>query len=96
MVHYLKEKPSSETVIKDFTHFQLFSHCNHDFLDQSIVFNCIRVSWIVICIHNGSYSEFQYNNWKIKAGIFEYLRISLGGNCPGHLCPGAFCPKTNL
>ena len=77
MIYYLEEIPISEAVIKDFTNFQLFWHYKRDFLDQLIVFNCFRVSWVIICIHISSYFEFQYNNWKTKAGIFEYLGISL-------------------
>ena len=59
-------------------YFRLFSHCKRDFLDQQIVFNCFSVLWVIICIHISSSFDFQYNNWKSKAGTFEYLRINLG------------------
>ena len=78
MVHYLKEIPISEAVIKDFTYFELFL----------IAFNCCSASWVIICIYISSYFEFQCNNWKNKAGVFEYLIISLGGNFPEVFCPG--------
>ena len=87
---YLKGIPICEAVTKDFTYFQPFWHCKRD-LWIRIAFNCFSVSWAVICIHVSSYSEFQYNNWKNKAGIFEYLTVSLGGSCPG-----CFCPRTEL
>ena len=78
MVHYLKEIPISETVIKDLTYSQLFWQSKCDFLDQRILFNCFNVSSVIICIHISSYFGFQYNNWQNKAGISEYLRTSPG------------------
>ena len=57
MIHYLEEIPISEAVIKDFTNLHLFCHCKRDFLDQLIVVNCFRVSWVIICIHTSSYFE---------------------------------------
>ena len=38
--------------------------------------------------------NFSITIGKIKQGSFEYLRISLGGNCPGGLSGGLVCPGT--
>ena len=43
-----------------------------------------------MCIHISSYFEFQCNNWKNKARIFEYVRISRGGGGGGAIVRGVF------